>query len=179
MIERDRRTKYNGDTPASAFSDADLRAWHSFVESGLMLACVWKPNIPNMPPDQTASTSSTSNAVVRFRVGTTWYSVPCSIVQSVQPLGHYLPIPFLHPCVIGAINVQNHQNHNHTSHASHTSHTSHANHHQFAVILDIQPLLPGSRTLPHPDKNIVVIQLDSILAGLIADEVVSLAPAQD
>ncbi len=90
-------------------------------------------------------------AMVVFRLGNACYGVPKHAVCAIQTLGPYTPLPFARPGVVGAVTVQG----------------------RLVGVMDICPLIGKEKTVPGPDSLLVVVKLDNMEMGLLADEIVN------
>jgi hypothetical protein len=94
--------------------------------------------------------------MVVFHSGTGSYGVPSHIVRAIQPLGPYTPLPFTQSYILGVVRVAE----------------------RLMVVLDIRPLEARIACPPSPDMPMVIVGLDGLEVGLLAEQVTSENPGR-
>jgi purine-binding chemotaxis protein CheW len=88
--------------------------------------------------------------LLAFRLGQDEYSIPAQYVREVQMLGDITPLPFTPACIIGLVNIRG----------------------RLLAALDIRPLLDIAAAPPQPQAFLLVLTVNGIEIGLLADAVV-------
>lgn len=96
-----------------------------------------------------SSAAASDETSVIFRLGEQHYRLPAHQVQGIQPLGFYTPVPFSDDYVVGVIKEQARQ----------------------IVVLDVRPMLGQNKLPPLPDASIILLKLNGLAIGLLADGV--------
>lgn len=112
--------------------------WHTLLERGLVLSCLLSE--PSLQTDEYG---------VVFCVGKTYYAIPLSLFAGVQQLGNYVPLPFMHPAIIGATSFQG----------------------QPLMVVDICSLGDSAPIVPHVQGKILVLQLEHTMVGFLAESI--------
>jgi purine-binding chemotaxis protein CheW len=118
-------------------------------ERGLILACL-------------ANTRETLNetlndTMVVFWCGDQCYGVSSHIVHAIQPLGDYTPLPFTPSYILGLAKRQG----------------------QAVVVIDVRPPSLRASIPPPADACIVIVGLEGIDIGLLANTVCHMAPRKE
>lgn len=121
------------------YAQDDSHIWHTLIEWGLVLI-----GIPS------SNTSQLDEAVILFTVDTVYYAIPSSQIRDVCVLGSYVPLPFVHRCIVGVVYHQG----------------------QPLPVLDIRSLIGASPITPHCAGKILVLQLNELAVGLLTDDIV-------
>lgn len=93
--------------------------------------------------------------MVIFAIGNRKYGLPATMVRAIQPLGNYMPLPFTHPLIVGVFYTQQ----------------------EPLAILDIRPLVTYVQSIPHPDAEVLVVQLKKMEIGLLTDGIIAAGPS--
>jgi chemotaxis signal transduction protein len=112
--------------------------WHILTERGLTLAGIVRHT----------DRLKDENRVL-FRLGDTCYYMPSAQVRAIKPLGPYEPLPFIQPCIVGLIALDN----------------------QSVVVIDGRLLVTDQRTPPSTTLPLLIIELAGKQIGLLADDV--------
>lgn len=88
--------------------------------------------------------------VLIFRLGNDSYSLPAHYIREVQPLVNWTPLPATPSFVIGLVNVRG----------------------KILAALDVRPLLDIAQGPPRADALLIILQIQSVEVGLLADSVV-------
>ncbi len=118
--------------------DAVGKMWHVLTERGLTLAGIVR-HTDKLKDEQR----------VLFRLGDTCYYLPSAQVRAIQPLGQYEPLPFIQPCIVGLIALDN----------------------QSVVVIDTRLLVTNQRTPPSITSPLLIVELAGKQIGLLADDV--------
>ncbi len=92
--------------------------------------------------------------MVIFAIGNRKYGLPATMVRAIRPLGNYMPLPFTHPLIVGVFSTQQ----------------------ETIAILDIRPLVTYVQSIPHPDAEVLIVQLKKMEIGLLTDGIVAAGP---
>lgn len=121
------------------YAQDDLQIWHTLIEWGLVLI-----GIPAW------NTSQVDEAVILFTVDTAYYAIPSHQIRDVCVLGSYVPLPFIHRCIVGIVYIQG----------------------QPLPVLDIRSLIGNSPIPPHCAGKILVLQLNEFEVGVLTDDII-------
>src|SRR5262245_768623 len=88
--------------------------------------------------------------LLTFRLGDGEYSLPAQYVREVQALGDITPLPFTPAFLVGLVNVRG----------------------RLLAVLDIRPLLDIARAPIRPQSFLLVLMVQGLEVGLLADAVV-------
>jgi hypothetical protein len=116
--------------------------WHYLVERGMILSCV---------PFEYVYETYLSDVV--FCLGNTYYSIPSSLIKEILPLGSYIPLPFIHPGIVGLIWKHEHP----------------------LPIIDMHYLTNMEPVTPSPDEALIILQLAGMEIGLLTDSIYKFA----
>ena len=102
-----------------------------------------------MAPESAAATEL-GEEILTFRLGDGEYSVPAQYVREVQALGDVTPLPFTPAFVVGLVNLRG----------------------RLLTALDIRPLLDMAEAPPSSQAFLLILTVNGIEVGLMADAVV-------
>jgi chemotaxis signal transduction protein len=84
-----------------------------------------------------------------FRLGNACYTIPARLVQGICPLVTYTPLPFTEPGIVGVVNITE----------------------RLLVVIDIRSLFQQLCTAPQRNALLLLVKLDGLDTGLLADSV--------
>lgn len=88
--------------------------------------------------------------VLIFRLGNDTYSIPAQYIREVQPLLDWTPLPSTPSFVVGLVNIRG----------------------KILAALDVRPLLEIAHAAPGPDAFLIILHVQGVEVGLLADSVV-------
>ncbi len=116
--------------------------WHYLVERGMILSCI---------PFEYAYESSPSDVV--FCLGNVYYGIPTYLINEICPLGNYIPLPFIHPGIVGLIWKHEHP----------------------LPIIDMHYLTNKEPVTPTPEEALIILQLAGMEIGLLTNGIYKFA----
>lgn len=106
--------------------------------------------------EKAADAETLGEEILTFQLGPDRYAVAARMVQAVQPLGRYTPLPGTPACVLGLVNLRG----------------------RLLTVLDLRPLLEQVASPPQAGAALLVVQAHGIEVGLLADQVIDVRHAQ-
>jgi chemotaxis signal transduction protein len=98
---------------------------------------------------QPGARRTASEPLLMFRLGDAYYTIPARLVQGICPLLTYTPLPFTEPGIVGVVNIND----------------------RLLVVLDVRSLFQQPCTAPQRDARLLLVKLDGLDTGLLADSV--------
>jgi len=120
----------------------DQVLWQNLVERGMVLSCIPFENGHELNPSD-----------VVFCLGNVYYGIPNYLINEICPLGNYIPLPFIHPGIVGLI----------------------WKHERPLPIIDMHYLTNMKPVTPTPDEALIIIQLAGMEIGLLTDGIYKFA----
>jgi purine-binding chemotaxis protein CheW len=96
-------------------------------------------------------------AFLTFRLGDGGYSIPARFIREVQPFGACTPLPSTPPCIVGLVNVRG----------------------RLLAALDLRPLLDVPPAPPQANACLIVLVVNGLEVGLLADAVIEVRRSPD
>lgn len=84
------------------------------------------------------------------------YGIRQLVVQDIVSLGNYTPLPFTQPCILGLVHLAD----------------------ILLPVLDIVSLMSGTRKRPPHDACLIVVHLNDVEVGLLADSILPIPERQ-
>lgn len=122
----------------------DPAIWRMLEERALALA-----------QEETIVESNLGEELLTFQLGQDRYGVPAYIVQEVQVLANYTPLPGTPAFVLGLLNLRG----------------------RLLAVLDLRPLLGQVASPLRAGAVLLVVQANGIEVGLVADQVIEIRRA--
>ncbi|NJP04548.1 MAG: chemotaxis protein CheW [Chloroflexaceae bacterium] len=96
---------------------------------------------------QVETTIELGEEAVIFRLGNGRYSLPARFIREVHPFQHHTPLPSTPAFIVGLVNVRG----------------------RILTAIDLRPLLDIAATPPAPQSFLVIISVNTMEIGLLAD----------
>ncbi len=104
-----------------------------------------------------ATQTDLGEACLTFQLGPGSYSIPARFIREVQQLGNFTSLPHTPPFIVGLANIRG----------------------RLLTVLDIRPLLELPQTPPGSNAFLLVLTINGVEVGLLADVVVEIRHSTD